>query len=110
MHNKPYVWLDFGNDQFLVGHAGIITSIPSATAKGTNIVVAASKGGVDNEDLEYWSYKCYIAGLQKVKWVWKWRGFKSGLYKEITRVSNPATLASWAKVTKDVHMCIGTSF
>jgi hypothetical protein len=44
--------------------------------------------------------KCYIAGLQKVKWVWKWRGFKSGLYREISKVSNPATLASWGKSYK----------
>ncbi|MDR2010341.1 MAG: hypothetical protein LBQ22_07655 [Bacteroidales bacterium] len=101
MHNQPYVWLDFGNDQFKVGHAGIITSIPSATAAATEpIVVAAGTSGVGDESLQYWSYKCYIAGLQKVKWVWKWRGFKSGLYKEVTRVNNPATLASWGESYK----------
>jgi hypothetical protein len=97
MHNQPYVWLDFGNDQFKVGHAGIVTTIPSATAgEGTKIVIAAGTGGVDDESLQYWSYKCYIAGLQKVKWVWKWRGFKSGLYKEVTAMS-PSSLASWGK-------------
>jgi hypothetical protein len=96
MHNRTYVWLDLGNDQFKVGHAGIITAIPAATAdEYTNIVIAAGTSGVGNENLKYWSYKCYIAGLQKVKWVWKWRGFKSGFYKEVSRVSNPATLASW---------------
>jgi hypothetical protein len=105
MHNNPYIYLDVafgetGNNPFAVGHAGIITKIPDATVENTEITVAARSNGVRNETLQYWSYKSYIAGIQKVKWVWKWRGFKSGLYREVTPVSNPALLASWGNSFK----------
>ena len=46
--------------------------------------------------MESWDTPHYVMGIQKVKYVWKWRWFKSGLYKVTTPVSNPDALANWA--------------
>ena len=35
-------------------------------------------------------------GVQRVKYKWRWRGFKSGVYKECSPVTNPEALATWA--------------
>jgi hypothetical protein len=97
MHNNAFVYLNPGNSAFAVGHAGVVTAIPSATAtEETRISVGTQSQGVVKETLHHWSSKCYIMGIQKVRWVWRWRGFRSGFYREITQM-NPAPLASWAE-------------
>ena len=97
-HGEPYVYLDFGNDQFKVGHAAVLKiQVTNTTDFDTEITIGTqTEDGVKKERLSYWSYQCYIVGLQQVKWVWKWRGFKSGFYKQITYL-NPAPLATWAE-------------
>jgi hypothetical protein len=100
MHGNAYVYLDFGNDQFKVGHAAVITrQVTNSTSFDTHFTVGAQTSGVTTESITYWSYQCYIVGLQKIEWVWKWRGFKSGFYKQTTLL-NPAPLATWAESFK----------
>lgn len=36
-----------------------------------------------------------LLGIQKVQWKWRWRGFKSRFYREITHM-HPNALADWA--------------
>lgn len=99
-HGQPYVFLDFGNDRFKVGHAGVLTKKVAYTdGLNTSISIGAqaNDAGVQSEQLQYWSVQSYIMGIQKVKWTWKWRGFKSGFYRTCTPVSNPEALANWAE-------------
>jgi hypothetical protein len=99
-HGQPYIYLDFGNDKFKVGHAGILTKqVTNADQYYSAISVGAhtEDPGVQTEYMQDWSVQCYIMGIQRVKWVWKWRGFKSGFYRTCTPVSNPGALADWAE-------------
>ncbi len=97
-HNTPWIFLNIGDTQFKVGHAAIINkNVTTSWANNATFTWGTQlHGGVKNETLDYWSVKSYIMGIQKVTWKWKWRGFKSRLYKTVTPVSNPAALAEKA--------------
>ncbi len=97
-HNAPWAFLNIGDTQFKVGHAAIINkNVTTSWSNNTTFTWGTQlHGGVKNETLDYWSVKSYIMGIQKVSWKWKWRGFKSRLYKTTTPVSNPAALADKA--------------
>ncbi|MDD7438011.1 MAG: hypothetical protein PUK66_04125 [Bacteroidales bacterium] len=88
-----------GNPRFKVGHAGILNKkIYPTTKEIDNITIECwEEVGVREKKVINWDVPHYILGIQKVKWVWRWRGFRSGLYKEVTPVSNPYVLADWAK-------------
>lgn len=94
-HGKPWVFLNFSHDRFKVGHAGILTaSSYSGIDKDSKMSLGCwTDGGVQDEYVSDWNVRCYIMGIQKIKWVWKWRGFKSGFYRTVTKM-NPAPLAS----------------
>ena len=100
VHGRPWNYFNIGkNVKFSVGHAGIIaqniTESTLKTKKGSTIE-CWKKSGVEEESISLWNTPHYIMGIQKVKWVWRWRGFRSGLYKETYPVSNPGALADWA--------------
>lgn len=97
-HNAPWIFLNIGDTQFKVGHAAIINKNVTTSWSNYDTFTWGTQlhGGVKNETLDYWSVKSYILGLQKVTWKWKWRGFKSRLYKTYTPISNPAALANKA--------------
>lgn len=97
-HNTPWIFLNIGDTQFKVGHAAIINKNVTTSWSDYDTFTWGTQlhGGVKNETLNYWSVKSYIMGIQKVSWKWKWRGFKSRLYKTTTPVSNPALLANKA--------------
>lgn len=97
-HNTPWIFLNIGDTQFKVGHAAIINkNVTTSWANNATFTWGTQlHGGVKNETLDYWSVRSYIMGIQKVTWKWKWRGFKSRLYKTVTPVSNPAALAEKA--------------
>ena len=97
-HNAPWIFLNAGDTQFKVGHAAIINKNVTTSWDDYDTFTWGTQvhGGVKNETLNYWSVRSYIMGIQKVSWKWKWRGFKSRLYKTTTPVSNPAALADKA--------------
>lgn len=97
-HNTLWIFLNIGDTQFKVGHAAIINKNVTTSWSNNSTFTWGTQlhGGVKNETLDYWSVKSYIMGIQKVSWKWKWRGFKSRLYKTTTPVSNPAALADKA--------------
>lgn len=98
-HFIPWSYVNIGkNVRFKVGHAGIINKkITSSTRESNNSTIECYvKGGVQELTMESWDTPHYVMGIQKVKYVWKWRWFKSGLYKVTTPVSNPDALANWA--------------
>lgn len=99
VHNAPWVFLNLGDSPFKVGHASVITENVTTNFKDDfRFALGAQTGpGVSKESLSYWGVRCYIMGIQKVSWKWKWRGFKSRLYKVTTPVSNPSALARRAK-------------
>ena len=101
-HNRPWAFINLAHDRYKVGHAGILTTnVYSSTENDAEISLGAWTGdGVKVETMGNWSVRCYVMGIQNVKWVWKWKGFKSGLYKQRTAVSNPAALATWAEKYK----------
>lgn len=99
MHGDPGCLLNFSNGN-MVGHAGIISEDVMYSHEEDDVISIGAqyhKNAVSYENMKYWSVKSYIMGIQKVKWVWKWRGFKSGFYRTCTPVSNPEALARWAE-------------
>ena len=99
-HFCPWDYINVGkNVRFKVGHAGIINKkITSSTSEFSNSTIECYvEGGVQELTMNSWDTPHYVMGIQKVKYVWKWRGFRSGLYKVTTPVSNPDALANWAK-------------
>ena len=98
-HFHPWIFLNIGkNVKFKVGHAGIINSkITPHTSISDNVTIESwSDNGVQRLSMDVWDTPHYIMGVQKVKYKWRWRGFKSGIYKVKTPVSNPDALADWA--------------
>lgn len=98
LHNIGGVLYNPGNPRFKVGHAGIINKkIYSSTKTTDKITIECwTEDGVQENEVLNWDVPHYILGIQKVKWVWRWRGFRSGLYKTVTPVSNPYALSDWA--------------
>ncbi len=101
-HGQPWAFANLSNDNFKVGHAGILTStVYSYTNFQQGISLGAwTSGGVKDESINTWSVRCYLMGIQKVSWKWQWRGFKSKFVKTSTPVSNPGALADWANKYK----------
>ena len=99
-HFFPWAYVNVGkNVRFKVGHAGIINKkITSSTDlyDKSSTIECYTDNGVQGLNIATWDTPHYVMGIQKVKYVWKWRGFKSGLYKVTTPVSNPDALANWA--------------
>lgn len=99
-HGHPWTFINVGkNVKFKIGHAGIInTNVTYSTNPyAANATIESYKeGGVQDLRVADWDTPHYVMGIQKVKWVWKWRGFRSGLYRVTTPVSNPGALADWA--------------
>ena len=82
----------------MVGHAGIIDMwVTEWTDLDLPVTIEAyKKGGVKRLDMSFWCNPHYVMGVQKVRYRWRWRGFRSGFYKESRPVSNPEALAYWA--------------
>lgn len=98
-HNKPWIYANLGHGvNFVVGHAGIIDSqVTERTTSESQVTIEAYKdGGVKRLDIESWRNPHYVMGVQRVRYRWRWRGFRSGFYKESRPVSNPEALAYWA--------------
>ena len=99
VHNMPWIYLNLGDSvNFMVGHAGIIDARVSAwTEFGSELTIEAyKKDGVRRLGILYWLNPHYVMGVQKVRYRWRWRGFRSRFYKESRPVSNPEALAYWA--------------
>lgn len=92
-HSNPYRLVNFG-EEFVVGHAGILGKHVSTIKNNTEQITieAASKEGVHGRTFEQWRAPHYIMGIQRITWKWKWRGFRSGMYKQVSKV-DPAPLA-----------------
>lgn len=99
-HSEPWVFLNVGgNVRFKVGHAGIINAkITERTdVDYENVTIEAySEDGVQRRTMDKWDTPHYVMGVQEIKYKWKWRGFRSGLYREKIPVSNPERLADLA--------------
>lgn len=99
-HFFPWSYINVGkNVRFKVGHAGIINKRIYSTTNlydKNSTIECYTDNGVQGLNIASWDTPHYVMGIQKVKYVWRWRGFKSGLYKETTPVSNPEALANWA--------------
>lgn len=99
-HHLPWNDINVGrNVRFKVGHAGIInTNFTSATDidKDNITIECYTDDGVQGHKITNWDTPHYVMGIQKVKYVWRWRGFRSWFYKETKPVSNPEELANWA--------------
>lgn len=98
LHNRPWVYANIGkNVKFKVGHAGIISSrITPWTTEKDPTTIEAYTDGVQRLNFSEWNTPHYVMGVQRVKYRWRWRGFKSGFYKECSPVTNPEALATWA--------------
>ena len=99
VHNIPWIYVNIGDEvSFKVGHAGIIDSnITSWTHEKAEVTVEAyKKNGVKRSNIASWNTPHYVMGVQRVRYRWRWRGFRSGFYKETRPVSNPEALAYWA--------------
>lgn len=101
LHGNPWTYLNIGkNVRFKVGHAAILNKKITAS---TNInddyvtIEAYAENGVEELKIENWDTPHYIMGIQKTCWVWRWRGFRSGLYREVTRMTNTNALADEAR-------------
>lgn len=99
VHNRPWIFLTAGSTPFNVGHSSVITDeVTTSHSDDFRFALGAQTGnGVTKERLSYWNVRCFIMGIQKVSWKWKWRGFKSRLYKVTQPVSNPSALAQRAE-------------
>ena len=99
-HFCPWIYVNIGEGvRFNFGHAGIINEkITSSTDlyDKNSTIECFPEGGVQGMCISNWNTPHYVVGIQRVKYVWKWRWFRSGLYKETTPVSNPEALANWA--------------
>lgn len=80
-----------------MGHAGIISSrITPWTTKKEPTTIEAYTDGVQLLNFSEWDTPHYVMGVQRVKYKWRWRGFKSRFYKECSPVTNPEALGTWA--------------
>lgn len=96
-HGCTYSYLDYTGKELSVGHASVITQTVRTTDAATKELAIGAQGkGVVTENINYWTCKSYIMGVQRVTWRIKWNWFRSTTYKEVTRVSNPGALADYA--------------
>jgi hypothetical protein len=105
VHGQDYALINFDNT-WQVGHAGIITSTitnytDTIATKKITLEAWIGQGVTDEKTISTWTLPCYVMGIQKVTYEWKWRGFKSGLYPVRTPVSNPSALATKAALYKN---------
>lgn len=99
VHHAPWIYANIGeNVKFKVGHAGIISrNITHSTGNNSSATIECHlEGGVQNMSIAYWNTPHYIMGIKRTIWKWRWRGFRSGFYREDVPVSNPGALADWA--------------
>lgn len=99
VHNIPWIYVNIGpGASFRVGHAGVINShVTEWTEVDIPVTVETYKdGGVKQLRISSWDTPHYVMGVQRVRYRWRWRGFRSGFYKESRPVSNPEALAYWA--------------
>lgn len=97
-HGQPWVHANLSSGvRFKVGHAGILDStITSETEKNKRVTIEAYTSGVQRLRYMDWDTPHYVMGIQRVRYRWRWRGFRSGFRKVCTPVSNPGALADWA--------------
>ncbi|MDR1006752.1 MAG: hypothetical protein LBL74_07820 [Bacteroidales bacterium] len=100
-NNHPWLYINFSNERYKVGHAAIITQPVTDTATSINDTLTVETwtgNGVCKKRIQNWNkVPSYLMGIQKVEWKWRWRGFRSWWYKVKTPVSNPNKLANRAE-------------
>lgn len=96
-HGNPSTLVNFSS-RFMVGHAAILTKdITTDTRNDADVTMEAYSGdGVQPRRITDWTSPHYIMGIQRVSYRWKWRGFRSGLYRTTSPVNSPGMLADWA--------------
>lgn len=96
-HGCTYSFLDYTGKEVSVGHSSVITQTTrTSDAVTKELAIGAQTGGVVSENINYWTCKSYIMGVQRVTWRIKWNWFRTTTYKEVTPVSNPGALADYA--------------
>lgn len=98
-HGAPWIYANL-NPRYRskMGHIAIITKdIPeNADIHEKCTVECRVKKGVHERALKNWSTPHYVLGVQKIRWVWKWRGAESFLHRETRPVEDIYRLADFA--------------
>ncbi len=105
LFEDPSVDFNKNNEWGKVGHAGIICNpVNYRTQEDYNITLEAypsneeenRKDGVHWYTPADWRTYHYVMGICSVVYKWKWRGFKSGIYKEYIPVEDHKAMAKLA--------------
>ncbi len=91
-------WYDVGHVGVLTGNKDVVRDINGYNSEdkidiGANLL--QSQGQIDGVQEEFlgaaWCQKhgiSFVGQIFDVKWVWRWRGFRSGLYREQSDIDN----------------------
>lgn len=92
-HNKPWVYANLGDNNFMIGHGAVLVNkVTEESPEDFPISLGCNIGeGVVYEAMNVWDVRCYILGFQRVAWDienadGKW--YKKRLRKMMTPVKN----------------------
>lgn len=112
VYNQPSYLISYSN--WNVGHVSIVSTAGSSlqTAySNTKFAIGANiNRGVVEEIMDEWCRPSYVMGVSIIKYVWKWRGLRSGLYRTVTQVANPSAVANEAYRYLGKSYCSASEF